>query len=146
MIVGLDTNFLAYAEGINDEARKMRALALIKHLKPQDVRLPVQVLGELFRVLTKKMSRTTGQARQAVLYWQDLFPVCDTTHAAFKSAMDLAQAHRLSIWDALILSVAAHNDCRILLSEDMQDGFVWQGVTVVNPFAPSASDFLGQIP
>ncbi|TIP50920.1 MAG: PIN domain-containing protein, partial [Mesorhizobium sp.] len=25
--------------------------------------------------------------------------------------------------------------CRLLLSEDLQDGFTWGGVTVVNPFA-----------
>jgi len=39
------------------------------------------------------------------------------------------------VWDALILSVAAENRCRLLLSEDLQDGFTWRGVTVANPFA-----------
>ena len=52
-----------------------------------------------------------------------------------RSALDLAQDHRLAIWDSLILSVAAEHRCRVLLSEDMQDGFVWSGVTVINPFA-----------
>ena len=47
----------------------------------------------------------------------------------------LAATHRLQIWDALILATAAGAGCRLLLSEDMQDGFVWKGCTVANPFA-----------
>lgn len=50
------------------------------------------------------------------------------------AAADLSTDHRFSIWDAVILSAAAQG-CRLLLSEDLQDGFTWGGVTVVNPFA-----------
>jgi prevent-host-death family protein len=32
------------------------------------------------------------------------------------------------------LSLAAESDCRLLLSEDLQDGFTWRGVSVTNPF------------
>ena len=38
------------------------------------------------------------------------------------------------IGDALIVSVCAESKCRVLLSEDMQHGFAWGGVTIVNPF------------
>jgi predicted nucleic acid-binding protein len=34
-----------------------------------------------------------------------------------------------------MLAAAAQADCRLLLSEDMQDGFTWRSVTVRNPFA-----------
>lgn len=51
-------------------------------------------------------------------------------------------AHRLGIWDALILSAAADAGCRLLLSEDLQDGFTWGGVTVANPFAASRHPLL----
>ena len=37
---------------------------------------------------------------------------------------------RLTGW-----AVAADAGCRLLLSEDLQDGFTWRGVTVVDPFA-----------
>jgi predicted nucleic acid-binding protein len=50
-------------------------------------------------------------------------------------AADLATDHRLGIWDAVILSAAAQAGCRLLLSDDLQEGFTWAGVTVVNPFA-----------
>jgi predicted nucleic acid-binding protein len=53
------------------------------------------------------------------------------------SAADLATDHQLSIWDSVILSAAAEAGCRLLLSEDLHDGFTWKGVTVTNPFAPA---------
>ena len=49
--------------------------------------------------------------------------------------MSISRAHNHRIWDAVILSAAAAAECRVLLSEDMQHGFTWSGVTVVNPFA-----------
>ncbi len=52
---------------------------------------------------------------------------------------------RLGIWDAVILSAAADARCRLLLSEDLQDGFTWRGVTVVNPFASSPHRLLAAL-
>ncbi len=40
---------------------------------------------------------------------------------------------KISIWDAIVLATAAEAGCRMLLSEDMQHGFTWSGVTIVNP-------------
>jgi hypothetical protein len=34
-----------------------------------------------------------------------------------------------------MLAVAAENGCGLLLSEDLQDGFSWGGLRVVNPCA-----------
>jgi predicted nucleic acid-binding protein len=51
------------------------------------------------------------------------------------AAADLATDHHFSIWDAVILSAASQSGCRLLLSEDLERGFTWAGVTVVNPFA-----------
>ena len=61
------------------------------------------------------------------------------------AAMDLAADHQLGLWDALILSAAADAGCRLLLSEDLQDGFTWSGVTVTNPFGSSPHTLLGAL-
>ena len=58
------------------------------------------------------------------------------------AAIDLAADHRLSIWDSVMISVAAEAGCRLLLSEDLQDGFTWSGVTVANPFAEKKNALL----
>lgn len=135
MRVALDTNVLAYAEGINGTARRDAALALIHHLPPEATIIPVQVLGELFNVLVRKGGKSRSDARDALQSWRDTFPVAETSPEVMVSAADLATDHRLGIWDAVILSAASQSGCRLLLSEDLQDGFTWAGVTVVDPFS-----------
>jgi predicted nucleic acid-binding protein len=145
MMVALDTNLLAYAEGVNDGRRQSRALEIIAGLPVGTTVVPIQVLGELFRVLTAKAGRSPADARDAILSWRDAIPTRDTSAAALLAAMDLVVDHRLSIWDALILSVAAEAGCRLLLTEDLQEGFTWRGVTVVNPFAETIHPLLASL-
>lgn len=131
MRVALDTNVLAYAEGIDDPARRKIAVSLVSDLDSANTFLPIQVLGELFRLL-RKARYSAEQARTAALRWQDTFPMIETSPAVPRAALDLAVDHRLSISDAIILSCSAETGCRLLLSEDLQDGFTWNGVTVAN--------------
>ena len=145
MRIALDTNILAYAEGVGDESRCAGAIRLIEQLPAELVLLPAQALGELFRVLTHKAKRGAEPSRKAIMTWADSFEIADSSWPAFQAAIDLAIDHGLQIWDALIMSVAAENRCRMLLSEDLQDGFIWRGVTVVNPFASPSSPLLNNI-
>jgi predicted nucleic acid-binding protein len=133
--VALDTNILAYAEGVNGAAGRSVALDLVRRLPAEAAIIPVQVLGELFNVLVRKAGRTRTEARDALLGWRDAFSVVETSGEVMQAAADLATDHRLGIWDAVILSAASHAACRLLVSEDLQDGFTWGGVTVVDPFA-----------
>lgn len=135
MKVALDTNILAYGEGINGIEKRDVVLELLRNLPQEAALVPVQVLGELFNVLTRKAGRSRAEAREALLGWRDSFPVIETAPGAMLAAADLATDHHLSIWDAVILAVSSQAGCRLLLSDDLQDGFTWGGVTVVNPFA-----------
>ncbi|MGH7747694.1 MAG: PIN domain-containing protein, partial [Candidatus Dormibacteria bacterium] len=98
--------------------------------------IPVQAQGELFGVLLKA-GADRAQARDVVVHFANTFDSADSAGVTLFSALDLAVAHRLQVWDALIVCAAAEAGCSMLLSEDMQDGFVWRGLTLVDPFAPS---------
>jgi predicted nucleic acid-binding protein len=135
MRVALDTNVLVYAEGVNGVTKKKLALELLRQLPQSAVVVPIQTLGELFHVLVRKAGRSPSKARAAILGWQDAFASVETSVGIMLAATDLATDHHLSIWDAVILSAAAEAGCRLLVSEDLQDGFTWKGVTVSNPFA-----------
>jgi predicted nucleic acid-binding protein len=52
-----------------------------------------------------------------------------------QAAVDLAADHQLGIWDAVILAAACAAGSRLLLSEDLQQGSTWGGVTIVDPLA-----------
>ncbi len=142
MRVALDTNILAYAEGVNGISRKKSALEIVEKLPAESTFLPIQVLGELFYVLVRKAALPPKRARAAILSWQDTFPQIETSPSVLKSAIDLSADDDLSIWDAVILSAAAAAGCRLLLSEDLHEGFTWNGVTVTNPFAAKRNELL----
>lgn len=145
MRVALDTNILAYAEGVNGSAKKRTALELVQKLPEGAVFLSVQALAELFQLLIRKAGRTPAKAREAILSWGDSFPLIETSPEVLFAAADLANDHKLSIWDALILSATAEAGCRLLLSEDLQDGFTWKGVTVTNPFSSPMNELLAAL-
>ena len=142
MRVALDTNILAYAEGVNGAARKATALDLLQRLPAGSALLPVQTLGELFQLLVRKVNRTPAQARAAILGWRDAFPLIETSETVIVGAAELAASHRFSFWDGVVLASAAEGGCRLLLSEDLQEGFTWNSVTVTNPFGVSSHPLL----
>ncbi|HET9995661.1 MAG TPA: PIN domain-containing protein [Candidatus Acidoferrum sp.] len=143
--MALGTNVLAYAEGINGTPRKADALDLLQRLPSDAALLPVQILGELFQLLLRKLNRTPTQARAAILGWRDAFPLIETSEAVILGAAELAASHRFSFWDGVVLASAAEGGCRLLLSEDLQDGFTWNGVTVANPFGPTLHPLLNHL-
>ena len=145
MNVAIDTNVLAYAEGINGATNRDVAVHLMQALPPESTLIPVQVLGELFSVLVRKAGWSRPNANAAVTSWGDAFPLIETSNDVLLAATDLAHVHQMGIWDAVILSAAADARCRLLLSEDLQDGFTWRGVTVANPFAVSRHPLLDAI-
>jgi predicted nucleic acid-binding protein len=136
--VALDTDFLAYVAGVErhpDDAAKIDASrSLLGRLRGRAALVvPVQVLGELYVVLTRAKA-AREDARDIVLRMKQAFGTADSNASAFLSALDLATVHKLQMWDALILNAAAETGCTLLLSEDMQPGFAWRGTVVVNPF------------
>lgn len=135
MRVALDTNVMAYAEGLNGVERRDQAVDLIARLPEDAIVVPAQALGELFHVLVRKAKRPSHVAREAILAWRDAHTVADTTSAVLVDAVDLSVDHGLTVWDAIMLAAAADAGCRLLLSEDLQHGFTWRGVSVVDPFA-----------
>ena len=134
MKVALDTNILAYAAGVNDDTRRDAADRVLQSIPSVSVVVPVQVLGELHTVLVRN-GKPLEQAAEIVLGWLAFYETVATTANGLTRAVGLAAEHRLATWDSLILAAASEAGCDGLLSEDMQDGFAWGGVTIVNPFA-----------
>eukprot|EP01037_Dinobryon_pediforme_P022129 gene22129-23184_t len=133
MDVAVDTNVITYAEGLGDADRILAATDVLLGLSGRIV-LPTQVFGELYNVLIRKAKRSPSHALAALDLWKQDGRVVDVSVQAFWRATALATSHGLQIWDAVILAASEDADCEILLSEDMQHGFQWRRITVINPF------------
>lgn len=136
-LVFTDTNVLVYAHDGSAGEKHARARAVVRELADSGRgRLSIQVLQELYVTLTRRLRLPLDvpTAREVVEDFASW-----TTHApsAFDvlAGIDLADRHRISFWDAMIVSSAAVLGCETLYTEDLNAGQRYDGVLVVNPFA-----------
>ncbi len=137
MRLSFDTNVLVYAVDAAAGPRHVRAADLLERAAWADCVLTLQTLGEFFNVLTRKGRRPPAEARTFIDAWRRVFPVHAADEDTLAEAMASAERHNLPFWDAMIWATVRRAGCRLLLSEDFQDGWSLGGVTVLNPFAPA---------
>lgn len=133
--VFVDTNVLVYARDRADEAKQRRATEWMAALwDGANGRLSVQVLQEYYVTLTRKLDppRARDEARDDVLSLGTWNPVIPDA-AVMERAWDVEDRYGLSWWDSLIVAAALSAGCRWLLTEDLQDGQDFFGLTVVDP-------------
>ena len=107
-------------------------------------RLSVQVLQEYYFTLTRKLkpARNMEDAREDVISLSTWQPAAVDTET-IERAWVLQDRFALSWWDSLIVAAALGLRCRYLLSEDLQDGQVIDGLTIINPFTHQPEDIIG---
>jgi predicted nucleic acid-binding protein len=130
----VDTNVLVYSDDENASLKRDRARELLREviLSKTGV-LSLQVLQEYFSISTRKLGFSAEDARQRI----EIFSQLDVVILGVQdllAAIDLHRLHQFSIWDALVIRAALNAGCRILYSEDLQDGRRISGLEVVNPF------------
>jgi predicted nucleic acid-binding protein len=134
----LDTNILVYAADKGAGPKRDIALDLLEMVgATRTACLSVQVLQEYYVTVTKKLALPKRDALghvERLGRWRVHRPTVGDIIAA-------CQAHDsqpISFWDAMILRSASQMGCQVVWSEDLTDGWEWQGVTVRNPFARTA--------
>lgn len=131
----LDTNVVVYAFDRDEPAKAQRARSVLQQAKPGGLVLSAQVLNEFYVTVTRKLKRplTAVLAAQAVDQFSFL-KVVPIDAALVKAAIKISDASQLSYWDGLIVASASAAGCERLLSEDLNDGQLIDGVRVENPF------------
>ncbi len=129
-----DTNILVYADDDDTPAKQQLARDLIyEHRRGETGVVSMQVLQEYFVTVTQKLKVDSPAARRKVEILSE-FDVVAPDVADILAAIDLHRLHGFSFWDALVVRAAKQAGCRVLLSEDFQDGREIDGVKVLNPF------------
>lgn len=129
-----DTNVLVYADDKNEPVKQRRSRSLwAEHRRGGTGVVSLQVLQEYFVTVTRKLKVDPRTARSKVELLAE-FDVASPEVADILAAIDLHRLHGFSFWDALILRSAQQSGCRVLFSEDFQEGREIDGIQVVNPF------------
>ena len=136
-LVFADTNVLVYARDAGQTEKQPRAAAWMRYLwTTRSGRLSPQVLHEFYVTVTSKLrpGMAPADARREVRELYAWRPVV-LGLPEMEGAWVVQDRFGLSWWDALIVSAARVAGCRLLLTEDLQDGQQLDDVRVVNPFA-----------
>jgi predicted nucleic acid-binding protein len=143
MIAAIDTNVVIYALDSDAGERGARARRILAAAAESTALLPLQVAGETMNALTRRRGWATADARATVEQLLDSLRSIETTEVTVRNGLRIADQHRLSYWDALIVATAAAGGADVLLTEDLQDGRAFspedtgsRRLTIVDPFAP----------
>jgi predicted nucleic acid-binding protein len=134
----LDSNVLVYALDAREPHKQGVARELTeKALATGQGIISYQVVQECLNVVAAKWKRPLEMRHVKVLKDDVLLPLCEFFPSPdfYSRALELFYAKNLSYFDSLILQAASDSGCDILYSEDLQDGFQYLQVKVVNPFA-----------
>jgi predicted nucleic acid-binding protein len=141
-----DTNVLVYTlpDPTNTKRNQARDL-LIRGAKPQAGVLLLQSLAEFSYVAARKFGLGINSIRRRVRDWREAIPVHAAGDEDLMEALELVRDHRIGFWDALLCATASRAGLHYLLSEDMQDGRRFGGLTIVNPFRPENAALIDRI-
>ena len=131
--VFFDTSILLYLIS-SDFAKADRAEGLIAGGGV----ISVQALNEFASVASRNNALRPREIREVLSAVRAACSVETLTLETHETALDLTERFQLSFYDAAIVAAAQLAKCRVLYSEDMQDGQSLEGVTIRNPFSAEA--------
>lgn len=132
-----DTNLWVYLFTVSTDPRDVAKQSILLSMLADapDIAISAQVVNELSNVLLQKFGYEAGHVSKIVEQVGQAVEVRPLTLETSKKAIGLKENLQLSWFDALIVSSALDAECTVLLSEDMQHGFVVESkLTILNPF------------
>lgn len=126
----IDSNVLLYLLSA-DQDKANRAEALLT----MGIVVSVQVLNEIASVASRKLGMSIAEIRELLRTIRAICKVVPLTEETHDKGLELAERYKISIYDAMIIASAHQAGCKIIWSEDLQDGQVFDGqVKIRNPF------------
>jgi len=131
----VDTNVWVYAQDGAEERKQDQAVSALAGLAADDIVISFQVLTEFYAIVTRTPATplTPSAAITLVEHITDL-RVGALDAGLIVPGLRASIKHQLSSWDGLMIAAAASAGCDRLLTEDLNTGATYEGVTIVNPF------------
>jgi predicted nucleic acid-binding protein len=133
--VFVDTNVFLYSVDSSEPEKQPIARSWLRALwRARAGRLSVQILQEFYVNATRlDPGLDPVEARAAVEALASWNPLT-IDPSLLGAAWDIEDRFGFSFWDSLIVAAAQRTGCTHLLTEDLQDGQVVDGLMIVDPF------------
>jgi predicted nucleic acid-binding protein len=132
----LDSNVVLYAYDSSQPGKRGIARDLLQKAINGECVISAQVLSEVAAVLLHKIS--PALPADAVIEILDLLrpiPIIYPDQDTVRRAVQAHSQYGVHFYDGMILAAAERAGCRRILSEDLNAGQEYFGLTVENPFA-----------
>jgi predicted nucleic acid-binding protein len=135
-VITADTNVVVYLWDISAPAKQRAAQLAIGCVHRFGGPMGLQVVGELQNVMRRKFRLPPAGAAERARLVLEVFDIFAAAESNADEALTLMEQGKMSYWDALLMTAARDAGCRVLFSEDMQDGARFGALEIVNPFGP----------
>jgi predicted nucleic acid-binding protein len=142
----VDTNLLVYFRDASETQKQQSARDwLVRLWRERCGPLSFQVLSEYYVTVTERLKPGLDpeDARSDIRNLMAWNPIT-MDRRVLEGAWPIQDQFGFSWWDALIVSAAQRANCRLLLTEDLQDGQQIDELTIRNPFQHTPSVLLGE--
>jgi predicted nucleic acid-binding protein len=136
----LDTNIFVYTFDDAHPEKQKKAQELIgEALSKRRGVISYQVVQEFLNVAIKKFAKPFSPIELNLYLDQVLFSLCEIypSDEFYLFALEIKYYTHFSFYDSLIVAAALKTGCKILYSEDLQDGQNIAGLVIRNPFKKS---------
>ena len=133
----LDTNIIVYAFDQSAPKKAVIAQRLIADgAADKQAIISYQVVQEFINVAVRRFRLSIVKSDLESFVLTALFPMMaiSSSPSLVIDALRLHGQHQIAWFDALIVAAALQGGCKVLYSEDMQDGQRFGGMVVQNPF------------
>ena len=134
--VFVDTNILVYAHDTSSGDKHTISKKMILDLwKSQKGCISTQILQEFYVTITRKVKNPLDKnIASALIYDLGKWTIHRPDIDDILNAITIQEKYKLSIWDSLIINSALYTKCDILLSEDLNNNQLYEGIKLINPF------------
>lgn len=132
----VDTNIFVYAHDLDAGNKNLIAKEVVSELwESRSGVVSTQVLQELYVTLTTKIPSPLERpiVRRIVKNYANWELVINDPTIIIQ-ASEIEETHKLSFWDALIISAAYSRNIDTILTEDLNHGQYVEGILIINPF------------
>jgi predicted nucleic acid-binding protein len=133
--VFIDTNILVYTVDKFDKNKQKIARKIVREAIFNDAAvISTQILQEFYTVCTNKLHMKPLKVKGYVHNYIENIEVVQNGSAIIERGIDISIMSQISFWDALLIAASESANCTGLITEDLNDGQIINGVKIKNPF------------
>jgi predicted nucleic acid-binding protein len=137
----IDTNIFVYTLDQHDKNKQKIARKTVKSIvENENAVISTQILQEFYAICTTKLQLEPLRVKGYVHNYNENLEVVQNNSEIIERGIDISIISQISFWDALLIAAAEYSKCIEIITEDLNDGQIINGIRIRNPFIMTFAD------